>query len=322
MINLNQLRAFYEVAKSLNFSVAAENLFVTQPAVTKQIKLFQESCNLRLFNRHRGKLYLTDEGKKVFVYTSRIFELERQLEETISALQNLKQGSLRIGTTKTYAKNFMPLLLSSFRKMFPEIIFELDEGSSLSMAESLLDFRNSLAIVAKVEDKPEISFTPLLLEPIVLIASSQHPLALKPELGFRDLSGEPFVMKELGSGTRKLVEQYARNEKTKLNVIAQTSNMDVIKKLVIQEQAIAFVVQSSVKDELSRGDLISLPVYPSGLLTVYIAYLRDYELPSPARAFLDYLLSLADSNDLPVGTDLIFQKLGKLKNKEGNQHAK
>jgi hypothetical protein len=90
----------------------------------------------------------------------------------------------------------------------------------------------------------------------------------------------------------------------------------------IQEQAIAFVVQSSVKDELSRGDLISLPVKPSGLLTVYIGYLRDYELPFPAKAFLDYLLSLADSNDLPVGTELIIQKLGKPKNIERNKHAK
>ena len=101
MLNTNQLRAFYEVAKSLNFSMAAENLHVSQPAVTKQIKSFEERWNLKLFLKKRGKIYLTDEGKKIFVYASRIFELERQLEETISGIQNLKQGSLRIGTTKS-----------------------------------------------------------------------------------------------------------------------------------------------------------------------------------------------------------------------------
>jgi len=93
--------------------VAAENLYVTQPAVTKQIKMFQESCKVRLFNRIRGRLYLTNEGKKIFVFASRIFELQRQLEETISGLQNLKQGSLRIGTTKTYAKILCILPLTS-----------------------------------------------------------------------------------------------------------------------------------------------------------------------------------------------------------------
>jgi DNA-binding transcriptional LysR family regulator len=181
------------------------------------------------------------------------------------------------------------------------------------MTESLLDFRNSVSIIAKVEDKPEILFFPLLIEPIVLIASKQHRLASRQKVGFQDLAGEPFVMKELGSGTRKVVEKIAHREKIKLNVIAQTSNMDFIKKLVIQEQAIAFVVQSSVKDELSRGNLVSLPVHPSGHLTIYVAYLRDYELPNLTRAFLDYLLPLTNSNDLPVGTDLLIQKLEKIK---------
>jgi DNA-binding transcriptional LysR family regulator len=310
-MNLNQLRAFYHVAKSLNFSVAAENLYVTQPAVTKQIKMFQESCKVRLFNKIRGRLHLTNEGKKIFVFASRIFELERQLEETIIGLQNRKQGSLRIGTTKTYAKIFMPLLLSPFRKTFPEIIIELDEGSSLSMTESLLDFTNSLAIVTKVEEKPEIVFTPFMLEPIVLIASPQHRLAQRQLVEFHELAGEPFVMKELGSGTRKLVEQFAHDEKTRLNVIAQTSNMDFIKQLVIQKQAISYVVRSSVEAELSQRELISIPVQPSGHLTIYIAYMRGYDLAFPAKAFLDYLMSLVDPDDLPVGTDSFAEKLGK-----------
>ncbi|MCK4824440.1 LysR family transcriptional regulator, partial [bacterium] len=280
MINLNQLRAFYQVAKSLNFSMAAKNLFVSQPAVTKQIKLFEELCNLKLFAKKRGKIFLTDEGKKVFVYASRIFELERQLEETISGLKNLKQGSLRIGTTKTYARYFMPVLLAPFQKSFPDIIIELDEGSSLDMSKNLLDFKNSLAIVAKVEDNPDILFIPLMLEEVVLIVAPNHHLAKRGEVRFRDLNGEPIIMKEIGSGTINLVERYALSEKVKLNVVAQTSNMEFIKQLVKQEQTISFVVKSSVQTELSQGELISIPVKPTQLLLkIFIAHLRDYELP-------------------------------------------
>ncbi len=313
MLNLNQLRAFYQVARSLNFSIAAENLFVTQPAVTKQIKLFEEFCNLKLFAKKRGRIYLKNEGKKIFSYASRIFKLEQQIEETINSLQNLKQGSLRIGTTKTHARYFMPILFRPFQKFFPDILIELDEGSSLEMIKSLLDFRNSLAIVGKVEDPPDILFIPLMVEEVVLIVAPEHHLAKRGEISFRDLTGEPIVMKELGSGTRKVVEQYARSEKIKLNVVAQTSNMEFIKQFVQQKLAISFVVRSAVESELSQGELISIPIKPRRLLLdVYIAFLRDYELPPAASAFLDYLLPLTDSNALPIGIGPFAKKLSEM----------
>lgn len=311
MLNLTQLRAFYHVAKSLNFSIAAQNLYVSQPAVTKQIRSFEEFCKLKLFGKKRGKVFLTDEGRKIFVYASKIFELERQLEETISGLQNLKQGSLRIGTTKTYARYFMPILLAPFQKSFPDIIIELDEGSSLEMSNSLLDFKNSLAIVARVEENPDILFLPLLMEEVVLIAAPGFHLVKRDSVGFKDLEGEPIIMKEIGSGTRNLVERYARQEKVKLNVVAQTSNMEFIKQLVRQGQAISFVVKSSVQAELARAELKSIPIMPKKLfLKIYMAHLRDYELPFAAKAFLEYVWSLTEPKELPVGIDPFIEKIG------------
>lgn len=308
MLNSNQLRAFYEVAKSLSYSIAAENLCVSQPAVTKQVKMFEEHWKLKLFLKKRGKIHLTDEGKKIFVYVSRIFELERQLEDAISAIQNLKQGSLRIGTTKTYARHFMPFLLSPFQHSFPDIIIELDEGSSLDMSKSLLDLKNSLVLVAKVEDHPDILFTPLLLEEVSLIMAPEHHLANRKAVRFKDLESEPIVMKEVGSGTRKLIEQCAAGEKITLNIIAQTSNMEFIKQLVRQERAISFVVRSAIETELSEGKLACVPVKGYRLiLDIYVARLRDYELPFAARRFHEYLLSVRQSRDLPVGITA-FQK--------------
>jgi len=308
MLNFTQLRAFHEIAKSLSFSSAAKNLFVTQPAVTKQIKMLQESCKLKLFVQSRGRVFLTDEGRKIFIYASRIFELERQLEETIGGIQNLKQGSLRLGTIKTFAKHFMPLIMSSFRKSFPGIIIELDEGSSQSMTESLLDFTNTLAIVTKVVENPEIVYTPLVSEQVILIASPEHRLANLKELDLRDLAAEPMALSVLGSGPRNLVEQLARNEEIKLNVIAQTSNLDFIKQLVIREKAISLVLKSAVQVELARGELKSIPVRFLGRLEISIAYLRDYELPVPARVFLEHLLPLAHP-DLPDGIDSFAHRL-------------
>jgi DNA-binding transcriptional LysR family regulator len=287
MLNLNQLRSFYEVAKSLNFSIAAENLSVSQPAVTKQIKSFESFWNVRLFVKRRGKIHLTEEGKKIFIYASRIFEMEMQLEEAISGIQNLKQGSLRIGTTKTYARHFMPILLTPFQKSFPDIIIELDEGSSLDMSRSLLDFKNSVAVVAKVEDHPDILFTPLMLEEVVLVMAPDFHLSERGDIPFKELADEPIVMKEIGSGTRKIVEQCARDE---------------IKQLVKQKRALSFVVRSAVEKELACGELLSLPIRGHRfVLDIYIARLRDYDLPHPAKNFIDFITSVFYSKDMPTG---------------------
>ncbi|EFK11755.1 LysR substrate binding domain protein [delta proteobacterium NaphS2] len=310
MVSLTQLRAFYQVGKYLNFSIAAEKLFVCQPAVTKQVKLLEEFCNSKLLYKKRGKIYLTAEGEKVFYYASQIFNLEEQLSQMISGLQNLKQGSLRIGTTKTYARYLMPILLKAFQKSFPEVLIELDEGSSLEITKTLLDFKNSLVIVSKVEDHPDISFIPLMSEEILLIAVPGHHLAKRDEINFTDLKREPIIMKERGSGTRKLVEQCARGEKTRLNVVAQTSNMEFIKQYVFQKRAISFVVRSSVESELSQGELISIPIKSHKLLLgVYVAFLSDHEPPPAARAFIDYLRSVSDLDPLPIGIDLFAEKL-------------
>jgi DNA-binding transcriptional LysR family regulator len=204
----------------------------------------------------------------------------------------------------------MPVLFTPFQKSFLDIIIELDEGSSLDMSKSLLDFKNSLAIVAKVEENPEILFIPLLLEEVVLIAAPNYHLPKRDEIRFRDLNEEPIIMKEICSGTRDLVERYARSEKIGLNVVAQTSNMEFIKQLVKQEQAVSFVVRSSVETELSQGELISVPVKPKKLsLKIFIAHLRDYEIPFAAKAFLDYLLSITNPKDLPVGVDPFVKKI-------------
>lgn len=311
MLNLNQLRVFYEVARCLNYSVAADKLSVTQPAVSKQIKSIEEFYDLKLFIKKKHKIQITDEGRKIFIYASRIFELVRQLEEMINGLKNLKYGSLRIATTQTYARRFFTALLSPFQQKFPHVTIELDEGSSLNMARSLLNFKNSLAIVAEVENEPEINFVPLLLEEVVLIAAPICPLISKGEIGFNDLKGHPLIMKEIGSGTRKLVDENFHSHHVRPNIIAQSNNMEFIKNMVLLNQGVSFVVRSAVEQELSQGVLISIPLKRKPLfLEISIAFLKDYELPHAAKIFLEYFLLLVTRQEkLPVGMPEVIDRL-------------
>jgi DNA-binding transcriptional LysR family regulator len=150
MLNFNQLRVFCQTARYLSCTRAAEKLYITQPAVTAQIKLLEDSCNLKLFKKKGRRIFLTDEGKTLYDYAAKVFEYEKEIEDLIDDLKELKRGMLRLGTSKSYARYFMPLLITSFRGAYPHIKIHLDEGSSLDMIHSLLDLRNEVAVIAKV----------------------------------------------------------------------------------------------------------------------------------------------------------------------------
>ena len=113
MLNFNQFRVFYYAAKNLNFTVAAGELFITQPAVTSQIKSFEEFCNLKLFKKRGRRIYLTDEGKSLYAYAAKIFKYEKEIENIIDDMRELKRGILSLGTTKAYARYFMPLIIKT-----------------------------------------------------------------------------------------------------------------------------------------------------------------------------------------------------------------
>ena len=207
----------------------------------------------------------------------------------------------------------MPALLADFHLVYPGVVIDLNEGASLDITRSLLDHRNTFAITAKIREAADILFRPLMYEAVVLIISPAHRFASRREISLEELEGESIIMKESGSGTRKLVESWAVEARVKLNVIMQTSNMEFIKELVKRNQAVAFVVKSSVDAELKTGSLVSVPVHGRALvLDIYLAHLPDLEPNSTAKAFLNYLGPLLESSDRPTGAKALIEKLSEL----------
>ena len=310
MINFNQLRVFYKAAKNLNFTAAANELFITQPAVTFQVKSFEEYCELKLFKKRGRRVYLTDEGKSLFEYAARIFQYEKEIENAIDEMRELKRGVLRLGTTKTYARYFMPLMFTSFHKNFPNIKIQLNEGSSADMIYSLVDFKIDVAIIAKAIDHAGVNFFPFSREEMALIAAPDYPLAGKKEVSFKELAKEPFIMKEIGSGTRKLVEELFARAKCKPNILMETSNTEFIKQLVNRGEGVSFLVKEAVAAELKNKDLIEVPLKGHKiLLDVSIAYLKGQVLSPPARAFVDTLTRLRSGDIDPMGIGALMTKI-------------
>ena len=319
MLNLNQLRVFYHAAKNLNYTVAASELFITQPAVTAQMKAFEESCNLKLFRKKGRNLFLTDEGRALFVYAKKIFKYEKEIEGAIEDMHELKRGVLSLGTTKAYARYFMPVMLTSFHENYPDIKIQLDEGSSLDMTYSLLDFKNEVAVIAKAEDLPEVNFFPFSKEEMAVIVAPGHPLTRKETVSFKELAEEPFIMKEKGSGTRKLVEQSFANENCEPNILMETSNTEFIKQLVQRGDGLSIVVKEAVALELAEKKLAQLSLkVPQIYLDVSIAYLKDQPLSPPARAFVDTLTKLRAEEIDPMGIGAMMAKILSQRRKASN----
>jgi DNA-binding transcriptional LysR family regulator len=309
MINLHHLRVFYMTAKHLSCTAAAERLYITQPAVTAQIKRFEEQCSLKFFKRKGRNIHLTDEGAALFDYASRIFACEKELENVIEEMRELKRGVLRLGTTKTYARYFMPFLVTNFHEAYPQIKISLSEGSSSDMIHSLLDLKVEVAIIAKAEDHPDVYFTPFSQEEMVLILAPDHRLAQKASVSFSDFAEEPIIMKETGSGTRKLInELFARNNGTP-NVLMETSNAEFIKQLVQRGDGISFLVREAVASELKDKKLGAVSMEETMFLDVSIAYLKDQHLSPSAVAFLDTLKKMQSTDLTPQGIGLLMAKM-------------
>lgn len=302
MINYNQLRVFYHVAKNLNLSQAAKELFITQPAVTHSMKTFEEICNLKLIKKSSNKIQLTEEGKKLYEYAQKVFEFEREIETAIDDMSKMGTGILKLGFPKTFVQSFASYITDIFKKRQPNIILQVKEGSSLSIIHSIVNFEIELGICSKVEDHPEVEFDHMLREELVCIGSPNHRFSKKGPIAFMELAREPIILKEEGAGTRKLLLEIYKENNVTPNTLLEASNSDWIKNLVHQGKGISFLVGEAVAPEIEEGRLIKIPIKEYDLyLDIYLVYLKEHHFSFPAKAFLKmFVQTLPGKKILPT----------------------
>ena len=289
MVNLNQLRAFYFVAKHSSFTIAAKKLFISQPAVTAQVKLFEHHHDLKLFHKHGKKLILTHPGKLLFEKAVKIFDLENELENTLNQIKETKQGLLEIGCTKVYAKHIMPSIISAFHRAYPTIKINLAEGSSMAMINSLRDFKNEIIIVAQMEvNDPKFEFIPISKEEIVVVLPVGHSLTQKETLEFKDIVKQPVIMKRKGSGTRKKVLELYKEHNARPNVFMESNNTEFITNLVERKEGISFLVKPATDQKVKEKKLVVRKLKNTQIfLDVSMGFSKNTPLSPVAKAFFD-----------------------------------
>ena len=287
--SLNSLLVFHEVAKYKGFSKAAEELFISQPAVTKHIKELERKVGMRLIQRRRGAFALTEAGKIFYKYTRKISSHLMEIENVLGSLQKEHHGLLKIGTTESYSKCLMPKLLSGFHASHPSIKIALDVGNSDEIEKSLLVYKNDLGLIGVTKTSSKLRTIPFLREPLVLIVSPNHPLARKTVVSFRELEKYPFIIRAKGSRTRRIILQAFRDLDIRPSLLMEAGSSEFIKQWVSEGKGVSVIVKRIVEDEEKRGIIKTVPLSEKLYLDVVLLYLKEERSNPAIQTFVQFI---------------------------------
>ncbi len=290
-VTLRQLRVFEAVGRHLSFSRAAEELHLTQPAVSMQVKQLEDMVGLPLTEQIGKKIFLTAAGEEVARHARLVALQLREAEESLAAMKGVKGGELRIGVVST-AKYFAPRVLAEFRAAHPGVEIRLGVHNREVIVSQLANNEIDLAIMGRPPSEfPTVaqSFAP---HPLVIIAAEDHPLADRKRLEPSDLEGETFLIRELGSGTRTAMERYFSDVGFTPSAVFEMTGNETIKQAVMAGMGIAFISEHTVGLERMAGRLVVLPVRGTPVLREwFVVHRAEKQLLPIATSFRDFLLA-------------------------------
>lgn len=252
-----RLKVFQSVAKNLSFTKASQELFVSQPAITKHIQELETYYQARLFDRQGNKISLTKAGELLLKHSEKILDDYKQLEYEMHLLHNEYIGELKLGASTT-AQYVLPPLLANFIAKFPQINLSLINGNSRGVEAALQEHRIDLGLVEGIFRLPNLKYTPFLQDELVAVVHTQSKLAVTDEITPEDLLNIPLVLRERGSGTLDVFERALLQHNLKLsslNVLMYLGSTESIKLFLEHTDCMGIVSIRSVHKELVAGNL-------------------------------------------------------------------
>lgn len=291
-VTVHQLRIFKAVADHRSFSRAAEALHLSQPAVSHQIKTLADAVQLPLFEEIGRRIHLTAAGILLYDNASRILTDFESAGLAVDELHGLRRGVLRLSGDTTVGIYVLPDLLGAFKQVHPEVEMRLDVGNRQHVYQRLLANETDFAVVGRPWPRPAIPLTvrPFLPNELIAVASPQHPLARARQISVKRLAAEPFIVRELGSGTRETAEEALRRSGRPVYTVMELSSNGAIKRAVARGLGITIISRYAVSLELRLRLLVELPVVGFPLRRQWhLVYLRDKRLVPVDQAFLVFV---------------------------------
>ena len=253
MITLKHLTIFKEVARVKSMSKAAENLYISQPTVSQKIQEIEEYYHIKLFQRYSKSLGISEEGRIFLEHANKIL---KELDSIDEIFFNDKEAiNLRIGSTLTIANTLTPKLLKDIKKHNPNFKFQVFVNNTQSIEELILNNQLDIALVEGEIHNDMIIQEQIIHDQLMLVCSKDHELAQYDEISFEQLKHQEFVLREKGSGTRALFEQFMNRHKLPYSVSWECHSWDSIKQAVLHNHGLTIISVRLVEEEIRSGKL-------------------------------------------------------------------
>ena len=259
-MNLNQLKIFYMAAKRGNLSAAAEELFITQPAVTKGIQRLQEFYEIKFVDHIGKKLVLTDAGEALYEIAEKIFELESQAEDSIRDFQQRKRGHIRILSSESFGDYYLPQIIVPFSKAHPLVRISMNILPTELVVENTATLNNDIGFISYPVENKKLVVREVLQDQLVIITPRKHPLGKKRRLNARDLENQLIIMHEAGSAPRQAIEEYVRNNNISVKIPLELSSNRAIKRAVEDGIGMALISRKVANEEIQAKRLKAIPL--------------------------------------------------------------
>ncbi len=288
---LRQLQVFEAIVRLGSFTRAAEELFLTQPTVSMQTRKLADVMGVQLFEHVGRNITPTEAGRELYTACKQVFEALANLEMKIDDLKGLKRGHLRMGVITT-AKYLTPEMLGHFSQQYPGIELSLKVTNRERIIERLLDNEDDLYIMGVPDDDLDVESYPFAPNPLVMIAPRDHPLVGKKNITLEQISKEPFIMREPGSGTRDAVLRVFNTHGCRPHVRMELGSNEAIKFAVVGGLGLSVLSLHSLTLEGTDGPVAILNVKEFPIIRQwYIVHPRGKELSLVARTFLEYAVA-------------------------------
>jgi DNA-binding transcriptional LysR family regulator len=290
-LTLRQLQIFAQAASRSSLTRAAEDLHLSQPAVSMQIKQLEDAIGMPLFDRAGKGLQLTEAGRELYRYSKEISAKVDEVVQVMDELRGLHRGALSIAVATTVSQ-YAIQAVAGFHKRYPGIRVSLDVTNRKSLLSRLDQNDADIVLMGFPPKKRQLESIPFMDNPLVVIAAADHPLRRRKAINLAEITGETFLLREKGSGTRQAIERFMKHKKVSLpNTLFMSSN-EAIKQAVAAGMGVAIVSHHTSSLELKAGSLTELPVRGFPLLRQwFIVRPLSKRYSVAARAFSDFILS-------------------------------
>lgn len=288
-MNLNQLKIFYFTAKCGRLSLAAEELHITQPAVTKGIQRFQKYYGIKFFNLFGKKLVLTDAGEVLYEIAEKIFELESQAEESIRDFQQRQTGHICVDASEAFGTYYLPPTIIAFSKMYPKIRLSVNIMRTENVVANTASLNCDIGFISYPVDHKKVIMKKIMEDKLLLITPPNHPLAKKEICEAKDLEGQLLVTHERGSATYNITEAYLKKNNITVQNSLELSSNETIKRVVSDGAGIALISNTIAKKDVEAGRLASVPLRDPLKREFFMVYHKDKYISETLQSLIDLL---------------------------------